>query len=57
MDVTPCPGCTPWGSQILAITTTLEANHHLRCATEQLPSTSGTEDNASREGRSGEHEG
>lgn len=52
--MTPCLGCTPWGSQILAITTTLEANHHLGCAREQLPSASGTEDNASREDRSGE---
>lgn len=56
MDTTPLLGYMPWGSQILAITTTLEVNHYLVCAREQLPSASGTEDNASHEDRSGEHE-
>lgn len=51
MDTTPFLGYMPWGSQILAITTILEANHYLECAREQLPSASGTEDNTSREDR------
>lgn len=55
MDAIPLLGCVPWGSQILAITATLEAKHQLGCAREQLPSASGTEDNASQE-RAGEHE-
>lgn len=54
--MTPVPSCMPWGSQILAITASLEENHYLRCAREQLPSANGTEDNASHEDRSGEHE-
>lgn len=52
----PFLGCMPWGSQILAVTTTLEENHYLGCAREQLASPRGTEDNASHEDRSGEHE-
>lgn len=51
MDTTPFSGCMPWGRQILAIATTLEANHYLGCAREQLPSASSTEDNASHEDR------
>ena len=53
--MTPCPGRTPWGSQTLAITT-LEENHHLGCAREQLRSTSSAGGNASREDGSGEHQ-
>lgn len=41
MDTTPFLSCMPWGSQILTITTTLEANHYLGCAREQLPSARG----------------
>lgn len=48
MDMTPCPGCMPWGSQILA-STTLEANRQLTGAREQLSVASSTKDNGSHE--------
>lgn len=46
--MTPCPGCMPWGRQILA-STTLEANRQLGCAREQLPIASSTKYNGSHE--------